>query len=46
MDRVTDSFLKKFAKEFGFENEKDKTVIFEYFVNYTLIGYKRIFNDY
>jgi len=44
MDRVTDSFLKKFAKEFSFEDEKDKTIIFEHFVNYTLIEYKTDFS--
>ena len=40
MDRVTKSFLNKFSKEFDFESETDITVLFEHFVNYTLIESK------
>ena len=44
MDRVTESFLNKFSKEFSFENEKDKTVLFEHFVNYTIVESKTDFS--
>jgi len=40
MDRVTKSFLNKFSKDFSFESEKDITVIFEHFVNYTIVESK------
>lgn len=37
MDRVTNSFIKKFARNNGYESIKDVSVLFEYFVNYTLV---------
>lgn len=37
MDRVTSSFLKGFSKSFGFEEIKDQSLLFEHFVNYTII---------
>lgn len=44
MDRIIKSFLNKFSKEFDFESEKDITVLFEHFVNYTLIESKTDIN--
>lgn len=37
MDRVTKSFLKEFSSSFGFEHISDETLLFEHFVNYTII---------
>ena len=40
MDRVTKSFLNKFSKEFSLESEENETILFEHFVNYTLVESK------
>lgn len=37
MDRITKSYLTQFAKSCGFEQCTDKSVLFEHFVNYTVI---------
>jgi len=37
MDRVTKSFVGEFAKSFGFEAISDETLLFEHFVNYSLV---------
>lgn len=40
MDRITIGYLTEFSKSFGFDNEKDITVQFEHFVNYSIIEHK------
>lgn len=40
IDRITKSLLKDFTSKFDFSEEKDETVIFEHFVNYTILEKK------
>ena len=37
MDRVTKSFVSEFARSFGFDSVTDETVLFEHFVNYSIV---------
>jgi len=37
MDRITDSYLQQFKNSHGFKHCVDKTILFEHFVNYTVI---------
>lgn len=40
IDRITQSLLKDFTSKFDFSQETDETVIFEHFVNYTILEKK------
>lgn len=37
MDRVTKSFVTEFARSFGLDSISDETVLFEHFVNYSIV---------